>query len=669
MPAPDEHPATGESDLTAGPELLAGQPSGQLRVHPFRGVRYDPARVSDLAAVTSPPYDVIDADSAAHLEELDPHNVVRLILPRPGVDGAGGGYDDAAARLAAWLADGTLQRDAQPAIYVYEQVVGGFLQRGILAAVELRDPADRVVLPHEDVMPGPVADRLELMRATGANLEPILLVYQGGGGTAAVITSAAADQPLIETTTEDGIVQRVWRVTDPALHERISEDLAPRQALIADGHHRYATYRRLQAEKRAAGGQAGPWDSGLALLVDSVTYPLRLQAIHRVVEGLSPARPSRRPARCSASRRRTATSTPRWLRCTRRHARTPSCSPTGRPSGCSASPTNGCSRRPARRAVCALAVLDASVLDAVLLEQLWSVDPSSVAGALCPRRRRRPASSDPQRGDRGAAQAGRRGRCAGRRGARRTDAAQVDVVRPEATHRAGPAAARRGCLTPSRGYRGLPRAANPSGASPAGPPRAAHLHLAAAGRPVRRLPEPSAQRAPHLHDVAGGSHARNRRCADLVHAAQSIVSTVATGGRRRAAAPLPRHDQAEGHHDVAAGQLSRLRLGGQPPHQVHLVGVLDRHCSATVIAARLLACPELRRRPPGVTRLARVDRADRGRRPPAICGQRVSRRTPVDDGQSSLASAPSSASRNVTPESSATRTSASVSPSLSAAAA
>jgi uncharacterized protein (DUF1015 family) len=250
-------------------------------------VRYDPARVSDLAAVTSPPYDVIDTDSAAHLEQLDPHNVVRLILPRPPAEGGHGAYDDAAARLAAWLADGTLRRDEEPAIYVYEQVVDEQLQRGIFAAVELRDPAERVVLPHEDVMPGPVADRLELMRATGANLEPILLVYEGGGATAAVIASVAGTPPLIETTTEEGVVQRVWQVTDPALHERINEDLGPRQALIADGHHRYAAYRRLQAEKRADGELAGPWDSGLALLVDAVTYPLRLQAIHRVVEQLS----------------------------------------------------------------------------------------------------------------------------------------------------------------------------------------------------------------------------------------------------------------------------------------------------------------------------------------------------------------------------------------------
>src|SRR5687768_12995248 len=165
----------------------ASDPSGRgLIVTPFLGVRFDPARVPDVAAVTSPPYDVIDPDSATHLEQLDPHNVVRLILPREEADDAQGRtsrYEHAADRLAAWQADGVLRRDDTAAMYVYEQARPGLLQRGLLAAVELRDPDERVVLPHEDVMPGPVADRLELMRATSANLEPILLVYDGGGPT------------------------------------------------------------------------------------------------------------------------------------------------------------------------------------------------------------------------------------------------------------------------------------------------------------------------------------------------------------------------------------------------------------------------------------------------------------------------------------------------------
>lgn len=265
-----------------------------LEVRPFRGLRYDAALVSDLAAVTSPPYDVIDPDSAAHLEDLDPHNVVRLILPRDGVTAGPSRYAQARLALDEWTAKGVLRQDELPSLYVYEQSGPGLLQRGLLAAVGLRDPEARVILPHEDVMPGPVADRLELMRATSANLEPILLVYDGGADTARVIEEvvsgalggAPGSEPIVSTCTEDGLQQRLWAVTDPAVHERVARDLAPRQALIADGHHRYATYRRLQAEHDVHGDGPGDWDLGLAMLVDSRSHPPRVQAIHRVVADL-----------------------------------------------------------------------------------------------------------------------------------------------------------------------------------------------------------------------------------------------------------------------------------------------------------------------------------------------------------------------------------------------
>lgn len=265
---------------------MPAMPERELRVRPFHGVRYDPRRVSSLASVTSPPYDVIDPAAATHLEDLDPHNIVRVILPRTGEDGADR-YARARDTLAAWLDEGVLQADTQPAIYVYEQSAPGFVQRGLLAAVGLHDPADRVVLPHEDVMPGPVADRLELMRATGANLEPILLVLDGGDKTAQLVTEVSSTAPLLEAATENGLTQRLWAVTDPAVHQLIADDLAPCRALIADGHHRYATYRRLQAEHHAAGDGEGPWDYGLAFLVDDRSDPLQVQAIHRVVTGLS----------------------------------------------------------------------------------------------------------------------------------------------------------------------------------------------------------------------------------------------------------------------------------------------------------------------------------------------------------------------------------------------
>ncbi|HLI38245.1 MAG TPA: DUF1015 domain-containing protein [Streptosporangiaceae bacterium] len=322
--------------------------SPALTLAPFRGVRYAPDRVSGLADVTSPPYDVIGRQTVERLLASDPYNVVRLILP-----GAAGGTQAAARALREWLASGVLVRDPVPALYVYEQrvpaaadsgdgtmagngTVAGtgapapsapVIQRGLIGALRLVPPSARRVLPHEDVMPGPVRGRRELMEATQANLEPIFVLYDsraegpeaGAPGTpgtpeapgsavragaapagaraavrAATATQlvaevAATREPLLDATTDDGVVHRLWAVTDPAEHAMVAADLAPRRALIADGHHRYAAYLDMQARRHAAGSGPGPWDYGLAFLVDQAAYPPRIGAIHRVVPRLSPA--------------------------------------------------------------------------------------------------------------------------------------------------------------------------------------------------------------------------------------------------------------------------------------------------------------------------------------------------------------------------------------------
>ncbi|WP_328729663.1 DUF1015 domain-containing protein [Streptomyces jietaisiensis] len=256
-----------------------------LDLAPFRGLRYDPRRVGSLAAVTSPPYDVVvRPDGLLHLESADPHNIVRLILPQAGTPAARN--ERAADTLNRWIAEGVLARDPAPALYVYEQRDGeGLLQRGLIGALRLSEPSDGLVLPHEDVMPHVVADRADLMRATRANLEPLLLTYRGKGGTTgahAVVERATGRPPLLSTTTEDGFGHRLWAVTDPADIAEARADLAGHQALIADGHHRWATYLRLRAEHPAP----GPWDFGLVLLVDTARHPLRVRAIHRLLPRL-----------------------------------------------------------------------------------------------------------------------------------------------------------------------------------------------------------------------------------------------------------------------------------------------------------------------------------------------------------------------------------------------
>ena len=272
-------------------------PAG-LTLAPFRGVRYAQERVSGLAKVTSPPYDVIGRESAQHLRDADPHNVVRLILPRQEPGQPGGEYQEAARLLAAWQAEGILVTEDRPALYVYEQRVpqagadGALVQRGLIGAVRLTQPEQRIVLPHEDVMPGPVLGRRRLMEATQANLEPIFLLYDGGPGAVATRLTdeaAAGGPPLLQTRTSDGIEHTLWALTDPGALAAITADLAPRQALIADGNHRYAAYLGMQADRRAAGDGPGPWDYGLALLVDAIAYPPEIGAIHRVIPGLPAA--------------------------------------------------------------------------------------------------------------------------------------------------------------------------------------------------------------------------------------------------------------------------------------------------------------------------------------------------------------------------------------------
>lgn len=259
-----------------------------LRLIPFRGLRYVPERVGSLAAVTSPPYDVVvRPDGLLHLESADPYNIVRLILPQASSPAARN--QKAALTLDDWLDEGVLAPDPVPALYVYEQEGDGILQRGLIGALALSEPAEGIVLPHEDVMPHVVEDRAALMRTTAAHLEPLLLTYRGSGtpvGATAVIDHAVLREPLLRTTTEDGFRHRLWALTDPADLAEVQADLAAHQAVIADGHHRWATYLRLRDEQTSP----GPWDFGLVLLVDTARYPLRVRAIHRLLHRLPVAK-------------------------------------------------------------------------------------------------------------------------------------------------------------------------------------------------------------------------------------------------------------------------------------------------------------------------------------------------------------------------------------------
>ncbi|MGI8888717.1 MAG: DUF1015 family protein [Nocardioidaceae bacterium] len=264
-----------------------------LQLSPFVAMRYNPDLISDLGDVTSPPYDVMDRSMIDSLLAGHPNNVVRLILPRLVTDPMAGQdpYARAANRMLRWREQSVLISDDQPALFVYEYGDAQHRMCGLIGAVGLREPQERVILPHEDVIEAIVEDRVAMLTAQEANLEPIMLTYDGEGEISDLIAEAQKQQPLVDMSLSDQTYHRIWRITDVEDLQRIANHLAPRQALIADGHHRYAAY--LQCRQERAASMSSPWHSGLALLIDHSQCPLAIGPIHRSISDITVDRLSR----------------------------------------------------------------------------------------------------------------------------------------------------------------------------------------------------------------------------------------------------------------------------------------------------------------------------------------------------------------------------------------
>ena len=248
---------------------------------PFRAHRYAPG--TDLDAVIAPPYDVLsDADVDA-LAARSPHNIVRIDVPRGDDDR----YATAAATLQRWLADGVLVTDEQPSFTIYRMAFTDATGtprtiNGVLGALEVVDEGAGGVLPHERTTPKAKTDRLDLTRATRANLSPVWGLSLARGLTDAL---AAPGEP-VGTLTVDGVTHTVERVTDPARVAEIAAVVATDDVLIADGHHRYAIARTYRDESSDTGMDAA--GATLAFINELVADQLSVEAIHRVFTGIDP---------------------------------------------------------------------------------------------------------------------------------------------------------------------------------------------------------------------------------------------------------------------------------------------------------------------------------------------------------------------------------------------
>ena len=259
------------------------KPGGVPRFEPFIGLRYRPDRALDR--VTAPPYDVLSASDRDRYGSLDATNVVHIDVPAPP-EGAER-YDNAAELLAAWQADGTLVPDPAPSFTRYRMTFPDEARRpraitGYIGGLEVL-PLDATgdVLPHEQTTPKDRSDRLDLTRATDANLSPVWGLSMADGFADLAELSGAA----IGSFTADGVTHDLTRIDDPSACARIAGVIGGAPVVIADGHHRYAVARTFRAERRtAAHDAAGGYDLTMTLVTALSPEGLFVQAIHRLVD-------------------------------------------------------------------------------------------------------------------------------------------------------------------------------------------------------------------------------------------------------------------------------------------------------------------------------------------------------------------------------------------------
>jgi len=254
----------------------------------FRGLRFT-EKAGKIETLACPPYDIISEEQRKAFLAENPYNVIRLELPREGEEP----YRQAGETLRAWMDEGILARDQKEALYIYEEefeVRGQRLKfKGFVCCVKIEEFSKNVVLPHEETLSKAKADRFNLMSTTFCNFSQIYSLYMDEKrDTARRLDVLSAGDPDVCMTDADGVIHRMWMVTDPDEISAICANMADRKLYIADGHHRYETALNFRNECRKSSltkDESGV-DHVMMMLVDMNHEGLVVFPTHRLLRDL-----------------------------------------------------------------------------------------------------------------------------------------------------------------------------------------------------------------------------------------------------------------------------------------------------------------------------------------------------------------------------------------------
>ena len=258
-------------------------------IKPFKGLRFAP-QAGKTEELVCPPYDIISEEERVAYLERNGNNIIRLELPREGENP----YEQAGKTLQEWLAAGVLAAEEQDSLYIYEEEFTALGEnkkiKGLVCRVGLTPFSAGVVLPHEETLSKAKTDRLNLMKATGCNFSAIYSLYFDQDRTINQrITALSAGHPDMEFASADGIIHRVWIVSDPAETTALSAAFVDKKLYIADGHHRYETALNYKEYLREQGQnvEGHPASAVMMTLVDMENEGLVVFPTHRVLHGLT----------------------------------------------------------------------------------------------------------------------------------------------------------------------------------------------------------------------------------------------------------------------------------------------------------------------------------------------------------------------------------------------
>ncbi len=263
-------------------------------VYPFKAFRFNLAKVGDLNAVVTQPYDKIPAGLQEQYYARSPHNIVRITRNREKNDNPETDYPDAGRILERWLAEGVLLQDPSPAIYAYYQdyEIDGEprTQKGFVALLDLKHSAGGI-LPHERTLAEPKMDRLRLMRRTRCNEDMIYMLYTDDrlAVNRLLDETAGARAPELDVRDDFGARHRLWAITEPKTLKPIGDAMVPEELFIADGHHRFETSMNFMKECGAQGRKPAAlesFDKRLVACFNSADQGTTILPTHRLVRGV-----------------------------------------------------------------------------------------------------------------------------------------------------------------------------------------------------------------------------------------------------------------------------------------------------------------------------------------------------------------------------------------------